>query len=71
MSYGFLAAILLGSIFPLWWCFIIASGTASTIDAATLREAYPMVPDFVALAAKYDPIGKFHNPYLNTCLLTA
>lgn len=43
-------------------------GKVFTVDAATLRECYPKVPEFIALAAKYDPTGKFRNNYLNTCL---
>lgn len=43
-------------------------GKVFTVDAATLRECYPKVPDFIALAAKYDPAGKFRNDYLNTYL---
>ncbi|WP_427884651.1 D-arabinono-1,4-lactone oxidase [Kribbella sp. GL6] len=37
-------------------------------DAATLAERYPKVKDFIALAAKYDPAGKFRNQYLDTYL---
>ena len=43
-------------------------GKVFAADAATLRERYPKVPDFIALAAKYDPLGKFRNPYLDTYL---
>jgi xylitol oxidase len=43
-------------------------GKVFTADAATLRECYPKVPDFIELAAKYDPEGKFRNDYLNTYL---
>ena len=43
-------------------------GKVFAADAATLRERYPKVPDFIALAAKYDPAGKFRNPYLDTYL---
>ncbi|TWD82385.1 xylitol oxidase [Kribbella amoyensis] len=43
-------------------------GKVFAADAATLRDCYPLVPDFVALAAKYDPTGKFRNPYLDTYL---
>jgi cellobiose transport system permease protein len=31
MAYGFLIAVMLGSIFPLYWSFLIGSGDASTI----------------------------------------
>ena len=43
-------------------------GKVFTVDAATLRECYPKVPEFTALAAKYDPTGKFRNDYLKTYL---
>jgi len=43
-------------------------GKVFTADAATLRDCYPKIPDFVALAARYDPAGKFRNDYLNTYL---
>jgi xylitol oxidase len=43
-------------------------GKVFVADAATLRQRYPKVPDFIALAAKYDPAGKFRNPYLDTYL---
>ena len=43
-------------------------GKVFAADAATLRECYPLVPDFIGLAAKYDPAGKFRNDYLNTYL---
>ncbi|MGY4773430.1 D-arabinono-1,4-lactone oxidase [Kribbella sp. CWNU-51] len=43
-------------------------GKVFAADAATLRQRYPKVPDFIALAAKYDPAGKFRNPYLDTYL---
>ncbi len=32
MAYGFLTAIMLGSMFPLYWSFLIGSGDASTIN---------------------------------------
>jgi xylitol oxidase len=43
-------------------------GKVFAADAATLRQRYPKVPDFIALAARYDPAGKFRNPYLDTYL---
>ncbi|HET6986418.1 MAG TPA: D-arabinono-1,4-lactone oxidase [Kribbella sp.] len=43
-------------------------GKVFAADAATLRQRYPKVPEFIALAAKYDPAGKFRNPYLDTYL---
>lgn len=43
-------------------------GKVFEADAATLAERYPKVKDFIALAAKYDPNGKFRNEYLDTFL---
>lgn len=35
-TYGFLIAVILGSVFPLWWSFLIASGDASTIRSGSI-----------------------------------
>jgi xylitol oxidase len=43
-------------------------GKVFAADAATLAERYPKVKDFTALAANYDPTGKFRNEYLDTFL---
>jgi alditol oxidase len=43
-------------------------GKVFAADAATLAGRYPKVKDFVELAAKYDPEGKFRNEYLDTFL---
>ena len=43
-------------------------GKVFAADAGTLAQRYPKVADFIALAAKYDPNGKFRNPYLDTYL---
>ncbi|TCO47192.1 xylitol oxidase [Kribbella antiqua] len=43
-------------------------GKVFAADASYLRTTYPMVADFIDLAAKYDPTGKFRNPYLDTYL---
>ena len=39
-----------------------------TIPGPTLDRQYPRLPDFRALAAKYDPDGKFRNEFLQTNL---
>jgi cellobiose transport system permease protein len=48
-TYGFLAAVLGGSVFPLWWSFLIGSGDKSTIT----RPEIPWWPggNFVANAS--------------------
>jgi alditol oxidase len=43
-------------------------GKVFAADAATFAERYPKVKDFIALAEKYDPTGKFRNEYLDTFL---
>jgi xylitol oxidase len=43
-------------------------GKVFAADAAYLRSCYPKVADFIDLAAKYDPNGKFRNPFLDTYL---
>ena len=43
-------------------------GKVFAADAAYLRSSYPKVADFIELAAKYDPAGKFRNPYLEKYL---
>jgi len=40
-------------------------GKLFTISPATLKEIYTKMPDFIELAKKHDPKGKFRNDYLN------
>ncbi|PJJ70776.1 cellobiose transport system permease protein [Diaminobutyricimonas aerilata] len=49
LSYGLLTAVLLGSAYPLWWSFVVGSGTNSTRG-----ETLPLIPggNFFANAAK-------------------
>ncbi|MBV2363363.1 FAD-binding protein [Streptomonospora sp. NEAU-YY374] len=44
-------------------------GKLFTVAPGTLREGYPRLPDFLALARRYDPRGKFGNAYLERHLL--
>lgn len=39
-------------------------GKLFTMDPAVVRAAYPRFDDFVALAERYDPEGKFQNDFL-------
>ncbi len=39
LSYGILLAVLLGSAYPLWWSFVVGSGTN-----ATRAETFPLIP---------------------------
>jgi xylitol oxidase len=43
-------------------------GKVFAADASTLAGCYPKVPDFIELAGRHDPEGKFRNDYLNTYL---
>nr|WP_241971382.1 carbohydrate ABC transporter permease [Microcella alkaliphila] len=49
LSYGLLLAWILGSAYPLWWSFVVASGTN-----ATRGETLPLIPggNFLANAAR-------------------
>jgi xylitol oxidase len=40
-------------------------GKLFTTSPATLRSIYKKIPEFVELARRYDPQGKFHNEFLN------
>ena len=40
-------------------------GKLFTLDPAVLRSRYAKLPEFVELAKKYDPQGKFRNEFLN------
>jgi xylitol oxidase len=39
-------------------------GKLFTLEPRTLRARYPRLPEFVELARKYDPQGKFQNDFL-------
>jgi len=41
-------------------------GKLFTLSAAELRSRYVRLPDFLRLATKFDPKGKFRNEFLNT-----
>jgi alditol oxidase len=41
-------------------------GKLFTMAPAELRSIYEKMPEFIALSKKYDPVGKFHNEFLNT-----
>jgi alditol oxidase len=46
-------------------------GKLFTMAPRELRSRYERLPDFVALASKYDPKGKFHNDFLNANIFDA
>ena len=39
-----------------------------TLSPSHLPQLYPRLSDFLALQLKYDPLGKFQNPYLKRLL---
>jgi xylitol oxidase len=41
-------------------------GKLFTMEPARLDSLYGKLPEFLALAKKYDPQGKFRNEFLNT-----
>ena len=43
-------------------------GKLFTLSPKELRSRYKKLPEFLALAKKYDPKGKFRNEFLNTNL---
>ena len=43
-------------------------GKVFTMDAATIRSRYDRFADFTDLVKRYDPSGKFRNPYLDDLL---
>lgn len=49
LTYGLLAAFVIGGAYPLWWSFVVASGTN-----ATRAETLPLIPggNFLANAAR-------------------
>ncbi|MGB6597916.1 MAG: D-arabinono-1,4-lactone oxidase [Candidatus Acidiferrum sp.] len=46
-------------------------GKLFTMSPQKLRSHYPRMPEFVALAKKLDPQGKFRNDFLNTYIFAA
>ncbi len=43
-------------------------GKLFTTSPARLRALYPRLPDFQELLRRYDPSGKFRNPFLDTAI---
>jgi xylitol oxidase len=46
-------------------------GKLFSTPPARLRELYPRIPDFQALAREFDPTGKFRNPFLDRYIFGA
>ena len=46
-------------------------GKLFTITPARLKSLYEKLPDFIQLAERLDPHGKFRNDFLNTNIFNA
>lgn len=67
LVYGLLGAFLLGSVYPLWWSFVVGSGTN-----ATRGETLPLVPggNFLANAAQVFGAIPFWTALLNSVIVS-
>lgn len=68
LTYGLLTAWLLGSAYPLWWSFVVASGTN-----ATRGETLPLVPggNFIANAIQVFDAIPFWKALGNSILISS
>ncbi|MFG6444430.1 carbohydrate ABC transporter permease [Microbacterium sp. P06] len=68
LTYGLLAAFVIGSVYPLWWSFVIASGTN-----ASRSETVPLIPggNFLVNAAKVLDAIPFWLALGNSVLISA
>ncbi|CAL4858487.1 carbohydrate ABC transporter permease [Microbacterium sp. MM2322] len=68
LTYGLLAAFVIGSVYPMWWSFVVASGTN-----ATRGETLPLVPggNFFANALKVLDAIPFWLALGNSVLISA
>jgi len=68
LTYGLLAAFLIGSAYPLWWSFVVGSGTN-----ATRGETLPLIPggNFLANAQKVFDAIPFWLALGNSVLISA
>ena len=46
-------------------------GKLFTIAPAQLKSVYEKLPEFIQLAKKYDPQGKFRNEFLKTNIFSS
>lgn len=67
LTYGLLAAFVLGSTYPLWWSFVVASGSN-----ATRGETLPLIPggNFLANAAQVFTAIPFWTALLNSVVVS-
>lgn len=68
LSYGLLAAFFIGSAYPLWWSFVVGSGTN-----ATRGETLPLIPggNFIANAIKVFDAIPFWKALGNSILVSS
>lgn len=68
LAYGLLLAVLLGSAYPLWWSFVVGSGTNSTRS-----EVFPLIPggNFFANAARVLDAIPFWTALLNSIIVSS
>ncbi len=68
LTYGLLAAFIIGSAYPLWWSFVVGSGTN-----ATRGETLPLIPggNFLANAARVFDAIPFWLALGNSVLVSA
>ncbi|PPH53141.1 carbohydrate ABC transporter permease [Rathayibacter sp. AY1E2] len=67
LTYGLLSAFILGSTYPLWWSFVVASGSN-----ATRSETLPLVPggNFLANASQVLTAIPFWTALLNSIIVS-
>ncbi|KAA9089367.1 carbohydrate ABC transporter permease [Microbacterium radiodurans] len=67
LTYGLLAAFIIGSVYPLWWSVVVASGTN-----ATRGETLPLIPggNFLANAARVLDAIPFWTALANSVLIS-
>jgi cellobiose transport system permease protein len=67
LAYGLLSAVLIGSAYPLWWSFVVGSGTN-----ATRGETLPLVPggNFIANAIKVFDAIPFWKALFNSIIVS-
>lgn len=67
ITYGLLAAFVLGNAYPLWWSFVVASGTNSTRG-----ETFPLIPggNFFSNVEKVLDAIPFWKALLNSLIVS-
>lgn len=66
--YGLLAAVLLGSVFPLWWSYLISSHDSSVLS----RDPFPLIPggNFFTNASKVFNTVEFWKASINSLVVS-